>query len=58
MDYRTCFGKNNIDLLISSMQNYIKDGYSFNTGFYKTALSVLFMYYEENSEFGENDFNF
>lgn len=52
LNYRAGFGKQNIDFLLTSMENYIEDGYSKDMYFFQTALSVLKMYVEKNKQFG------
>ena len=49
-DYRPGFGKENINTLISSMNNYSKK-YDINAMFYKTGLSVLYQYIKKNNEY-------
>lgn len=52
INFRKGFGRNNIDELLTSMENYIADGYSQESFFYKTALSTLHMYIKKNKEYG------
>ncbi len=56
LNYRSGFGHDNIDILISEMEEYSK---KFNTEkfFYRTALSTLFAYIEKNKENGYVDEN-
>lgn len=51
-DFKSGFGKNNLDALLSSMENYISDGFSPNAFFYKTALSTLHSYQDKNKNYG------
>lgn len=48
-DFRAGFGKDNLNALLTSMENYIADGYSSEAFFYKTALSTLAAYQEKNA---------
>lgn len=50
-DFRAGFGADNLNALLTSMENYIADGYSPDEFFYKTALSVLKAYQEKNAEY-------
>ena len=50
--YRAGFGKDNINALIKTMENYITDGYDAEAFFYRTALSTLYAYVNKNSEYG------
>ncbi len=54
-NFRAGFGKRNLDLLLTSMENYISDGYSPKQFFYETALSVLSAYQEKNARYGYTD---
>lgn len=51
-NFRSGFGAANLDALLSSMENYISDGYSEDAFFYKTALSTLHEYQKKNEEHG------
>ena len=51
VDYRPGFGQRNIDILVSSMEEYSQK-YDVNSSFYQTALSVLYAYIEKNKKFG------
>jgi nitroreductase len=51
-EFRAGFGKNNLEALLSSMENYIADGYSVDSFFYKTALSTLNTYQDKNAAYG------
>ena len=52
INFRAGFGKNNLNALLTSMENYIKDGYSCDAFFYRTALSTLKAYQEKNAKYG------
>lgn len=52
VNFRAGFGNNNINSLLTAMENYIADGYSADSFFYKTALSTLKAYQAKNSEYG------
>lgn len=52
-DYRAGFGKENIRKLILLMQNYVKDGYSIESKFYRNSLCVLNQYIEKNSKYNK-----
>lgn len=53
-DYRAGFGKDNIDILITSMEEYSKK-YDVTAFFYQTAMSTLNEYVRKNEEFGYID---
>ena len=53
-NYRPAFGKDNVDLLINSLEQYAKK-YSVDTFFYETALSCLNAYIEKNRKYGVVD---
>jgi nitroreductase len=52
LNYRPCFGKDNINALISAMKNYLEDGYDADSIFFRTALSTLSAYIEKNKKYG------
>lgn len=54
-NYRPGFGKENINKLLSSLEEYAKEGYDIDAFFYRTALSCLNSYIERNKEFGYVD---
>ena len=54
-DYRAGFGKDNVDCLIESMEQYCLNGFDTDAFFYKTALSCLQAYIAKNEEYGENN---
>lgn len=54
LEYRVCFGRDMVELLINEMKTYSKT-YDINKFFYKTALSVLNSYVEKNAKYGKND---
>lgn len=56
LNYRAGFGKANIDSLLTTMENYLADGYSADAFFFKTALCTLEAYLEKNKSYGvENE---
>lgn len=52
VNFRVGFGNNNINSLLTAMENYIADGYSSETFFYRTALSTLKAYQDKNLKYG------
>ncbi len=54
-DYRPGFGRDNIEKLIRSLDQYHDRGYDTDTFFYKTALSCLHAYVKKNKEAGHED---
>ena len=52
VDYRPGFGEGNIDCLLSSMMNFLDDGFNRDSSFFKTALCVLNAYVKKNKEYG------
>lgn len=52
VNFRAGFGKKNIEFLLTSMENYVIDGYSKDVFFYQTALSTLNVYIEKNRQYG------
>lgn len=54
-DYRAGFGKQNVDMLVSSMDDYAASGFDVSAFFYETALSCLFEYVRKNREYGYVD---
>lgn len=52
IEYRAGFGKKNIDYLLLSMENYVKDGYDQSALFFQTALSTLDAYIDKNKKYG------
>ena len=55
VDYRAGFGKDNVDKLLTAMENYVKAGYDSDEFFFKTALSCLAEYISKNREHGHED---
>lgn len=53
-DYRPGFGKDNIDKLIVTLEQYSKK-YDIKECFYETALDCLYKYIKKNLEFGVSD---
>ena len=53
-NFRAGFGVNNINMLLSLMESYVKE-YDVTAFFYETALSVLKAYQEKNLEYGHVD---
>lgn len=51
-NFRAGFGGNNIEKLLQSMENYVKDGFDKDAYFFRTALSVLDAYQVKNCEYG------
>lgn len=51
-NYRPGFGQDNINSLLTAMENYASSGYDTNAFFYETALSTLNMYVARNKEYG------
>ena len=56
-DYRAGFGRENIEKLITSLEQYEGSGFDCSEFFYKTALSCLNMYINKNKEYGLFDKN-
>ena len=56
-NYRPGFGKENVNKLIVSLEQYIAKGYDIHAFFYETALSCLDEYIKKNAEFGYKDSN-
>lgn len=54
-DYRAGFGKENIEKLLISLEQYSSRGFDTSAFFYETALSCLFAYINRNKEFGYED---
>ena len=54
-DYRAGFGKDNIEMLMKSLEQYAGKGFDTNKDFYQTALSCLYAYIQKNREFGVNN---
>lgn len=52
VDFRPGFGKDNIELLIQAMENYVKDGFDEQSFCFQTALSTLEAYIEKNQKYG------
>lgn len=55
LNYRASFGKKNIESLLTSMENYVADGYSTDAFFFRTALSTLDEYVRKNKSYGAED---
>lgn len=51
IDYRAGFGKDNVQILVESMEHYSKE-YNTDAFFYRTALCVLNEYVEKNKKYG------
>ena len=56
-NYRAGFGKNNIENLLVSLEQYANKGYDTSTFFYETALSCLYEYLRKNRVNGYEDRN-
>lgn len=54
-NYRAGFGKDNIEKLVFSLEQYISKGYDTSAFFYETALSSLLAYVKKNREHGYED---
>ena len=54
-DYRAGFGKDNVEKLVLSLEQYSSKGFDITTFFYETALSCLHAYLEKNSEHNHKD---
>lgn len=54
-EYRAGFGKDNIEGLITSLEQYSSKGYDTTAFFYETALSCLYSYVQKNREYGYED---
>ena len=52
VNFRKGFGQKNIEALITSMENYLSDGFSVDGFTYRTGLSVLEAYKEKNIKYG------
>lgn len=53
--YRAGFGKDTVQNLVSSLQQYIDHGYTTDAFFYTAALSCLYEYIDKNKEYGYID---
>ena len=56
-NYRPGFGKDNVDKLIASLEQYASRGFNISEFFYETALSCLNAYVQKNREHGFIDDN-
>lgn len=56
-DFRAGFGKNNIELLLDSLEQYSNKGFDTSYFFYETSLSCLKEYIRKNKEHGYVDPN-
>ncbi len=54
-NYRAGFGKDNVEKLIISLEQYSSKGYDVTAFFYETALSCLNAYVKKNKEHGHED---
>lgn len=54
-EYRACFGKDNVEKLITSLEQYASRGYDTTAFFYETALSCLNAYIQKNKASGYED---
>jgi nitroreductase len=54
-DYRAGFGKDNVDSLITSLEQYGAKGFDITAFPYVTALSCLYAYVQKNKEHGYED---
>ncbi|MBQ7674698.1 MAG: nitroreductase family protein [Alphaproteobacteria bacterium] len=55
-DYRVGFGKENVEKLLLSLEQYTAVGFDTSLFFYKTALSCLYEYIKKNEEHGHSDY--
>lgn len=55
LDYRPGYGKDSINKLIKSLEQYVQRGYDTSKFFYQTALSTLYAYIDKNEKFGVID---
>lgn len=53
--YRAGFGKDNVDKLVTSLEQYSSKGFDTSAFFYETALSCLNAYIQKNKEHGHED---
>ena len=51
-DYRAGFGKENVEKLVVSLEQYCSNGFDTSAFFYETALSCLYAYIQKNKEHG------
>ena len=54
-NFRVGFGKENIEKLLKSLEQYVEKGYDCSADFYETALSCLDTYINKNREYGYED---
>ncbi len=54
-NYRAGFGRDNVDKLLISLEQYSSKGFNTSAFFYETALSCLNEYARKNKEYGHND---
>ena len=54
-NYRPGFGKENVDKLLLSLEQYATKGFDISAFFYETALSCLKEYVRKNKEYGHED---
>ncbi len=54
-DYRAGFGKENIEKILTSLEQYSSEGFDTSAFFYETALSCLYAYIYRNKECGCED---
>lgn len=54
-EYRAGFGKDNIEALVKSLEQYVGKGFDTSAFFYETALSCLQAYINKNLEYGYTD---
>ena len=54
-NYRAGFGRDNVDKLIISLEQYAARGFDTSAFFFETALSCLSAYIQKNKEYGHED---
>ena len=55
LNYKAGFGRDNVEKLVRSLEQYAESGYDVTEFFYETALSCLHAYVRKNKEFGYED---
>lgn len=51
-DYRAGFGKENVEKLLASLEQYSSKGWDTSVFFYETAISCLYAYIQKNKDYG------
>lgn len=52
LNFRAGFGQANLDALLTTMENYIRDGFDTDAFFFQTAISTVEAYVKKNKEYG------